>query len=88
MSTAYLEWRSIHYLESRFEDDQENISVFTSILLQVRTLLFLLDQSMRISSDERLFFYTFSTVSSIYMINNHSKLYHYLQIILNNTKGD
>ena len=60
MSMAYLEWRSIHYLESRFEDDQENISVFTSIILQVRTLLFLLDQSMRVSSDERLFFYTFS----------------------------
>ena len=88
MSMAYLEWRSIHYLESRFEDDQENISVFTSIILQIRTLLFLLDQSMRVSSDERLFFYTFSTVSLIYMINNHSKLYHYLQTILNNTKGD
>ena len=42
-STAYLEWRNIHYLESSFEDNQENNSIFTSIILQVRTLLFLLD---------------------------------------------
>jgi hypothetical protein len=85
MSMAYLEWRSIHYLESRFEDDQENISVFTSIILQVRTLLFLLDQSMRVSSDERLFFYTFSQFlrfTWLIIILNYTTIYRLYWTIL------
>ena len=37
---------------------------------------------MRVSSNERLFFYTFSIFHTIYITNDYSILYHDLQTIL------